>query len=356
VLPAAAPAATERRRRADGAAGTARLRQSAALPALAVILALAAWFGVAFGSAPLPLGQVLAALAGGPAPALVRDIVWNLRLPRVVVAGAVGTGLAVAGCVLQGIFRNPMADPGVLGVSSGAGLGAVVAIYAGLAARGIWTLPAVAFAGALLTAATVYGLATRAGRTPVLTLLLAGIAVGSLLTSAIGLVMILAREVQIQAMVLWLMGGFDGETWQQVGVTVPVILVGTAACLLFPRELNILATGEESARGVGVPVEWTKRVLLALCALVTAAGVAVSGTIGFVGLLVPHMLRLLVGPDHRRLLPASALGGAAFLILADLGARLVIRPAEISVGVITSFLGVPFFLYLLRRQRAGVGA
>jgi iron complex transport system permease protein len=268
----------------------------------------------------------------------------------------VGTGLAVAGCVLQGVFRNPMADPGVLGVSSGAGLGAVIAIYAGLGARDLWTLPAIAFAGALLTAATVYALATRAGRTPVLTLLLAGIAVGSLLTSAIGLVMILAREVQVQTMLLWLMGGFDGETWEQVGVAVPVILAGSAACLLFARELNILATGEESARGVGVPVEWTKRILLGLVALVTAAGVSVSGTIGFVGLMVPHMLRLMIGPDHRGLLPASAVGGAAFLILADLGARLVIRPAEISVGVITSFLGVPFFLYLLRRQRAGVGA
>jgi len=294
-------------------------------------------------------------MVGAPAPALVRDIVWNLRLPRVVIAGAVGTGLAVAGCVLQGVFRNPMADPGVLGVSAGAGLGAVIAIYAGLGVRSLWSLPGIAFAGALLTAATVYGLATRAGRTPVLTLLLAGIAVGSLLTSAIGLVMILAHEVQIQTMLLWLMGGFDGETWQQVAVAVPVILAGSAASLLFARELNILATGEESARGVGVPVEWTKRALLALCALVTAAGVSVSGTIGFVGLLVPHMLRLIVGPDHRGLLPASAVGGAAFLILADLGARLVIRPAEISVGVITSFLGVPFFLYLLRRQRGGMG-
>ncbi len=325
------------------------------LPILAAVLAVAVWLGASLGSAPLPLGQTLAALVGQPAPALVRDIVWNLRLPRVIVAGAVGTGLAVAGCVLQGLFRNPMADPGVLGVSAGAGLGAVIAIYAGLGAVSLWTLPGIAFVGALLTAATVYGLATRAGRTPVLTLLLGGIAVGSLMTSAIGLVMILAQEVQIQTMVLWLMGGFDGETWQQVGVAVPLVLAGSAACLLFARELNILATGEDAARGVGVPVEWTKRILLALCALVTAVGVSVSGTIGFVGLLVPHMLRLVVGPDHRRLLPACAIGGAAFLILADLGARLVIRPAEISVGVITSFLGVPFFLYLLRRQRAGVG-
>ncbi len=325
------------------------------LPLLTAVLVLAVWLGTSLGSAPLPLSQSFAAVIGQPAPALVRDIVWELRLPRVIVAGAVGTGLAVVGCVLQGLFRNPMADPGVLGVSAGAGLGAVIAIYAGLGAVSLWTLPGIAFAGALLTALSVYALATRGGRTPVLTLLLAGIAVGSLLTSGIGLVMILGGETQVQTMLLWLMGGFGGETWQQVGIAVPLVLAGSAACFLFARELNILATGEEAARGVGVPVEWTKRILLALCALVTAVGVSVSGTIGFVGLMVPHMLRLVVGPDHRRLLPACAIGGAAFLILADLGARLVIRPAEISVGVITSFLGVPFFLYLLRRQRAGLG-
>jgi iron complex transport system permease protein len=323
------------------------------LVALAGLLLLSVWVAVALGPVPLPLPQTLAALAGRPAPALVRTIVWDLRLPRVLVAGAVGSGLAVAGCVLQGLFRNPMADPAVLGVSAGAGLGAVVAIYGGLGAVSLWTLPGLAFVGAMLTALCVYGLATRAGRTPVLTLLLAGVAVGSLLSAAIGLVLTLAQEVAVQAMVHWLMGAFEGETWQHVAVAVPVIAAGSGACLLFARELNILSTGEEAARGVGVPVEWTKRILLGLAALITAAGVAVSGTIGFVGLMVPHILRLLVGPDHRHLLPASALGGAAFLILADLAARLLIRPAELSVGVITSFLGVPFFLYLLRRQRGG---
>lgn len=327
-----------------------------ALPGLAVVLAAAVALGVAFGPVSFPVGQTLGALVGRPVPVLVHTVVWDLRLPRVIVAGAVGMGLGVAGTVLQGIFRNPMADPAILGVSAGAGLGAVIAIYAGLAAASLWLLPGVAFAAALVTAALVYGLATRGGRTPVLTLLLAGIAVGSFLSSAIGLVLILAHAVQIQTMLLWLLGSFDGETWAQVEVTVPLIVLGSAACLLFARELNILATGEESARGVGVPVEWTKRILLGLSALVTAAGVAVSGTIGFVGLMVPHMLRLIVGPEHGRLLPASALGGAAFLILADLVSRLLIRPAEVSVGVITSFLGAPFFIYLLRRHRAAAGA
>lgn len=315
------------------------------------LLLLASMIGAtALGTVSLPIGQVLRVLTGRPVHNVADTIIVAIRLPRVFMAAMVGGGLALSGAVLQGLFRNPLADPGLLGVSSGAGFAAVVAIALGVAHRGLWLLPLWAFAGALLASALVYLLAVRHGRTPVLTLVLAGVAISALF--AAGTTLILTQSslaTDVRAMLDWLYGGLDGALWRQDAGLVPFVLIGGAGMALFARELNVLATGEEGASALGVPVETARRVLLALASLVTGAAVSVAGPIAFVGLIVPHMLRMLIGADHRLLLPASLLGGGIFLVLADLLARVIIRPAEINIGVVTAILGVPFFLYLLRR-------
>lgn len=326
-------------------------RPPAPLPVFAgllLLLLLAALAGTILGSVKLPPGQVGRALLGLPVATVTRTIVLAIRLPRVVLGALVGAGLALSGAVLQGLFRNPLADPGLIGVSSGAAFGAVLAIALGVSARGLWILPLWAFCGALAAAAAVYLLA---GRRTVLTLILAGVAVSALFGAASTLVLVLnIGNTDVQAMLGWLYGSLDGALWRQDLVLAAFVLPGGVLMGLFARELNLLATGEEGAAALGVPVEATQRVLLLLAALVTAAAVAASGTIGFVGLMVPHLLRRVVGADHRLLLPACLLGGAAFLVLADLLARVVAAPAEINLGVVTAVLGVPFFLYLLRRR------
>jgi len=321
--------------------------------ALLLLLLLAAVLGTALGTVALPPGQVGRALLGLPVARTTRTIVVTIRLPRVALGALVGAGLALSGAVLQGVFRNPLADPGLIGVSAGAGFGAVLAIAVGVSAQGLWTLPLWAFAGALLASGLVYVLAGRHGRTPVLTLILAGVAVSALFGAGTTLLLTLSAgsSGDVQAMLGWLYGSLDGALWRPDAVLAAFVLPGGAAMALFSRELNLLASGEEGAAALGVPVAAAQRTLLGLAALVTAAAVAASGMIAFVGLMVPHLLRRLVGADHRVLLPASLLGGAAFLVLADLLARVVARPVEINLGVVTAVLGVPFFLYLLRRGR-----
>ncbi len=320
------------------------------LAALLALLILSALLSTAFGSVPLPLGQVARALTGLPVDPTVRTIVIAIQLPRVVLGALVGAGLALSGAVLQGVFRNPLADPGLIGVSAGAGFGAVLAIAVGAAAQGLWTLPLWAFAGAVLASGLVYLLAVRHGRTPVLTLILAGVAISALFGAGSTLILTLnIGNTDVQSMLAWLYGSLDGALWRQDAVLAAFVLPGGATMALFARDLNLLSTGEEGAAALGVPVEGAQRALLGLTALVTAAAVAASGMIAFVGLMVPHLLRRLVGADHRVLLPASLLGGAAFLVIADLLARVVAAPAEINLGVVTAVIGVPFFLYLLRR-------
>jgi iron complex transport system permease protein len=279
-----------------------------------------------------------------PRPA--RIIVTRIRLPRIILGAVVGFALAAAGTVMQGFFRNPMADPSVVGVSSGAAVGAVAAIVVpaslpfGLGVRGA------AFAGAVLTAFAVYLVATDGGRTPVATLLLAGVAVQTFLGAVVSYLLLHAGE-SLERVVYWLMGNLADATWTEVALAAPAVPL---VCLLFPfaRDLNVLLLGEADAHSLGVEVERTKRLLLVVASLVTGAAVAVTGVIGFVGLVVPHVIRLVVGPDHRVLLPTSALAGASFLVLADTVARA--GPAEVPVGVVTAALGAPFFLYLLRRR------
>nr|WP_275737132.1 vitamin B12 ABC transporter permease BtuC [Halorhabdus sp. SVX81] len=278
-------------------------------------------------------------------PETAETIVRQVRLPRIALGGVVGFALASAGAVMQGFFRNPMADPSIIGVSSGAAVGAVATIAFPVAFP--LGLQAAAFVGALVAAFVVYAIATENGRTPVATLLLAGVAVQTFLGAVISYLLLHAGE-SLERAVFWLMGHLHSSSWAEVEVTLPVVVVTFFGLLAYARDLNALMLGEEDAQTVGIAVERTKRILLALSSIVTAAAVAVAGVIGFVGLIVPHVMRLLVGPDHRILLPTSALAGAAFLVATDTVARS--NPATLPVGIVTSALGAPFFLYLLRRR------
>ena len=289
-----------------------------------------------------------------------QQIVVGVRLPRILMAALVGFALAAAGTVMQGFFRNPMADPSIIGVSSGAATGAVAFIVFPVALSATLTLPVVgavdvglsygagvslfAFVGAVIAAFGVYAIATRHGRTPVATLLLAGVAVQTFLGAVISYLQLQAGE-SLRRIVAWLMGHLSGAGWSDVGVTAVVVPPLFVVLLVYARDLNVLLLGEEEARGLGIAVERTKRILLGAAALITAAGVAFAGVIGFVGLIVPHMVRLVVGPDHRVLLPNAALAGGSFLVAADTVARA--GSTELPVGIITAAVGAPFFVYLL---------
>ena len=278
---------------------------------------------------------------------LHEQIVMQVRLPRILLGAIVGFGLTAAGTVMQGFFRNPMADPSIIGVSSGAATGAVAFIVFPVAVPFWLGLQGSAFVGALIAAFGVYAIATRNGRTPVATLLLAGVAIQTFLGAVISYMQLQAEE-SLRQVVGWLMGHLANSTWSEVSATVVAVPLLYLVLLAYARDLNVLLLGEEEARGLGIEVERTKRVLLAVSSLITAAGVAVTGIIGFVGLVVPHIMRLLVGPDHRVLLPTAALAGASFLVAADTVARL--GSAEVPVGIVTAAIGAPFFLFLLRRR------
>ncbi|WP_050034179.1 vitamin B12 ABC transporter permease BtuC [Halorubrum halophilum] len=295
-----------------------------------------------------------------PVDRVHQQIVVGVRLPRILMAALVGFALAAAGTVMQGFFRNPMADPSIIGVSSGAAAGAVAFIVFPVALSTKLALPVVgavdvgvshgagvslfAFVGALAAAFGVYAIATRHGRTPVATLLLAGVAIQTFLGAVISYLQLQAGE-SLRRIVAWLMGHLSGAAWSDVAVTAVVVPPLFAVLLVYARDLNVMLLGEEEAQGLGIAVERTKRILLAASALITAAGVAFAGVIGFVGLIVPHMLRLVVGPDHRVLLPSAALAGGSFLVAADTVARA--GSTELPVGIVTAAVGAPFFVYLL---------
>jgi len=277
-------------------------------------------------------------------------ILFQLRLPRVVLAGVVGAALASSGAVFQGLFRNPLADPAIIGISSGAALGAIgVIVFAGSGALGAFGVPLAAFVCALLTAVLVYRLARIGPAVHVATLLLAGIAVAAVISSIMSLVMSFSGE-QVRDIYAWLLGGLVGQGWGSIAAVVPLVALGVVAAALTARDLNLMALGEERAAQLGVEVDRLKRRSIAIGALLAACAVSVAGVIGFVGLMTPHLIRVFVGADHRRLLPAVLLAGPVLLILADLVSRIVLAPQELPVGVVTALLGGPFFLYLLRRE------
>jgi iron complex transport system permease protein len=317
---------------------------------LAVSLALSIVAGVRFGSVPLTTGEVLAVLSGSGDP-IPRDIVLGLRLPRVLLGVLVGGGLAIAGATFQALLRNPLAEPYILGISGGASVGAVLVLAFGWAAAGSWALPLAAFAGAIVAIAMVFGVATSTGRAmDVRVLLLAGVVVAAFFSACITLILSVSPARTIQSAVLWIMGSLAAATWRGVLLTAAYTLPASLVLLAFARPLNLMAIGEETAAYLGAEVEHVKRAALLIAALITASGVAVAGVIGFVGLVVPHAVRLVIGSDHRALLPLSFLAGGTFLTAADLVARLALAPTEIPIGVITAFVGVPFFLLLLRRS------
>jgi len=329
-----------------------RWRRTAGLSAgLAGVLLLAIVASAMVGPVRLSpaavLDGILATLPGGSVNVrpTTRTIVGSVRLPRIVLAAVVGMALAAAGTVMQGFFRNPMADPSIIGISTGAAVGAVAVIAMPR------TIPVAiqgaAFAGAIVTGFAVYLIATEGGRTPVAPLLLAAVGVQTFLGAVISFLLLRTGEGLERAM-YWLMGHLHTASWSDVAVTTPVVLVGTVVLLAYARDLNVLVLGEDDATALGVDVEQTKRILLVVASVVTAASVAVVGVIGFVGLIVPHAMRLLVGPDHRVLLPTSVLAGGAFLVATDALARA--GPAELPVGIVTAAMGGPFFLYLLRRR------
>jgi iron complex transport system permease protein len=278
-------------------------------------------------------------------PETDETIVRDIRLPRILLGAVVGFALSTAGAIMQGFFRNPMADPSIIGVSSGAAVGAVATIAFPLAVP--FGLQTAAFVGAVIAAFVVYVIATENGRTPVATLLLAGIAIQTFLGAIISYMLLQSGE-SLEEAVLWLMGHLQYSTWGRVEATLPITLLFFAVLLAYARDLNVMLLGEEDAQALGIDVERTKRLLLAGSSIITAGAVAVAGIIGFVGLIIPHIMRLVVGPDHRILIPTSALAGATFLVLADTVARS--GPAEVPVGIVTAAVGAPFFLFLLRRR------
>jgi len=330
---------------------------------LAIALVIAIVLSLNVGFAQIPFTMVLKVLVKrtpllgslvdcSSVSSVEETIIFQIRMPRILADALVGAALAAAGVVYQGVFRNPMADPYVLGVSAGAAVGASLAIVlgAGFTLLGVSSAPILAFAGSLVTVFVVYNISKVGRRVPITTLLLSGIAVSIFLSAIVAVLQVVAGE-KLHIVVFWLMGSFSYVEWGDIWTALPFVCFGILAIYFYARELNVLALGEETAQHLGVDVEWVKKLLLAFGSLVTAAAVSISGLVGFVGLIIPHITRILIGPDHRILLPTSAIVGAIFLVVCDAVARAVASPVELPVGVITALSGGPFFIYLLRRKR-----
>ncbi len=320
---------------------------------LLVLVIAAVLASVRWGAVTLTAGEALDGLLGR-GPEVNQTIVLGLRLPRALLGLLVGGGLALAGAVFQALLRNPLAEPYILGVSGGAAMGAVVVLAAGLAAAGSWVLPLAAFGGALVAIVLVFRVAATADRSlDVRVLLLAGVVVGAFFTACIAFVLSISDARTVRSAVLWMMGSLSGADWRSVSVAAAYTVPAALLLMGLARPLNLMAIGEETANYLGTDVETVKRLAYGVASLLTAAGVAVAGVIGFVGLIVPHAIRLIVGSDHRVLLPLSFVAGAAFLTLADVAARMALRPSEVPIGVVTALVGVPLFLVLLRRSLSG---
>ncbi|MAO00399.1 iron ABC transporter permease [uncultured Roseovarius sp.] len=323
---------------------------------LGLCLVLTCAISLETGASGVSLWSVMSA---GAADTPVQGIIlWEVRLPRVLLGVLVGAALAVSGTVMQGLFRNPLADPGIVGVSAGAGLGAVTAIVLGsllpIALRdslGPFLVPVAAFLGGWASVLLLYGVATRGGRTSVATMLLAGIALGALSGAVSGLMVYAADDQQLRDLTFWGLGSLAGATWAKVATAAPILLMAMAGAMTLGRGLNGLAFGEATALHLGIPVQRVKTLAILAVAAATGGAVAVSGGIGFIGIVVPHLLRLATGPDHGPLLVNAALLGASLLLGADIVSRVIIAPAELPIGIVTAVVGAPVFLWILLRQR-----
>lgn len=323
------------------------------------LLLLTCVFSLAYGASDTSLWGALGKLVTGEALTdMERIVLWDIRAPRTLLGACVGAALAVAGAVMQGLFRNPLADPGLVGVGAGAGLGAISAIVLGallpvafIDVFGNWLISGAAFLGGWASTLLLYRVATRSGRTSVATMLLAGIALGALAGAVSGMLVYMADDRQLRDLTFWGLGSLAGATWAKLLIAGPLILAAIFAAGFLGRGLNALALGEATAHHIGIPVQRLKNVAILTVAASTGAAVAVAGGIGFVGIVVPHLLRLATGPDHRMLLPNAALLGASLLIGADVIARVVIAPAELPIGIVTAVLGAPVFLWILLRRR-----
>jgi iron complex transport system permease protein len=322
------------------------------LVALGGVTLLAFVAAVRIGTVGVSLAELLQALRGVGDPTTIA-IVRELRLPRALQAALSGIALAGSGATFQALLRNPLADPYVLGVSSGAAVGAAVAVVFGWHVLSLWALPAAAFVGGLLAIALVLRIAVSVSDPlDMKVLLLAGVVVGAFFNAGLLLCLTFADVESFRSALFWMMGSNAGATWPQVGALAGYVFAGTLVLLSLARALNVLALGEQTAATLGISVERTKRIAFATASLLAAAAVAASGVVGFVGLVTPHLARLLWGSDNRLLIPAAALLGATLLLFADTLARIAAAPTELPLGVVTAFIGVPFFIWLLRR-RAG---
>lgn len=346
-----------------------RRRGEMALPALSLAVVAGFAAAVGWGAVSISPAQLLSILAS----AIGIELPWTygqreetvllaIRLPRAVLAVIVGSALAVCGAALQGLFRNPLADPALIGVSAGAALGAGGVIVLGsmlpVAVAGLlgpFLLPLAAFGTGLATMATVYRIASRDGRTEIATLLLAGVAINAIAGAGLGLLVFVSADQELRDLNFWLLGSLGGVTWKTLLPVLPLIVLPALALPFLARHLDALLLGEEEAHHLGFDVERTKRLIVILVALPVGASVALTGVIGFVGLVIPHLIRMTIGPGHRLLLPASMLAGSLLLLGADLVARTIVLPAELPIGILTSCLGGPFFLWLLFRRRALAG-
>lgn len=345
-------------------AGAGRRFTSVAIPVLLVVLVVTAIVALTVGAAGIPLSRLPAALGfAGNAPAdpmTARDqlVLWSIRIPRIAADVMVGGLLAATGAIMQGLFRNPLADPALVGVSSGGALAAVSAIVftdsaLGDSLRFLQTelLPLAAFAGSLATTVILYNISSRSGRTSITIFLLAGIAFTAIANAGIGLLIFIADDRQLRDITFWMLGSMSGASWTKDAVLAPILVIGLASFAFIARGLDLLVLGEADAFHGGVDVERLKRISIVLVAAMTGAAVSVCGVIGFVGIVVPHLLRLLIGPAHRLLLPASVVLGAILMVGADTLARTIVAPAEMPIGILTAAIGAPFFLAILLRQR-----
>lgn len=327
---------------------------------IAVALGICVILALHVGTIMIPVGGGLQSILHGigipisfaePISAEQESVLWFIRMPRLIIGLLVGAALALAGAVMQGVFSNPLADPGIMGVSAGASLGAVIAIAFGMTSLGMFYMPLFAFVGAFVSVGITIMLTWRNNRLDTTTLLLAGVAVSMLLGAFTSGILTMINEYRLREFLFWMVGGLDFRRWDHVMLAVGPITVGSVILMMLGRHLNVLVLGDTEARALGLPVMLYRILFLFLASLITATAVCVSGSIGFVGLVVPHIVRLLVGPDHRILLPMSALGGALFLVFCDTLGRVVAQPVEIRVGIMTALLGAPYFLYLLHRLR-----